>query len=286
MREAIKRVPTIGRLIGTQWWQAYRFGVTLRTERRENSHFTGFLRLPTQYSLLVGPVLDFLRHRKSPAPLRIFSIGCSIGAEAFTVASVLTSECPNLGFHIDAFDRNEGVIDRARNALFDPISEIFTNRKLTDEFVAKTFDEEPGGYRVTSEIRRRVRFHVIDIDDKPRMDKFGKADLIFAQNFLFHLEPSASEAAFDTIHGLMANHSILYVDGMDIPQRVRLTRKYKLQPLEKDVEKIHDEARVARAAGYPYHYWGLEPLSTRHRDWIRRYSTIYMKSAGVRKHIH
>lgn len=254
----------------------YRHSVAQRGPR-ENSHFTGFLRLPTQFAALKGPVLDFFGSRESDDPLRIVSVGCSNGAEAVTAASVLWNHDPGLSFMVLGCDLEPHVVERARTGVYDEQADVFFNKRLTSEFVAQTFDISGASYRVKSAIRDRLRFEVADVLDSAALEKLGPADIIFAQNFLFHLEPRLSERAFENICAIARQRSALFLDGTDIPLRNKLTRRFGFRPLDYQIESIHEEARLTRAAGWPYHYWGLEPFMTTRRDWCRRYSTIFLR---------
>jgi chemotaxis methyl-accepting protein methylase len=277
MKAILRRLPGMERFVASDLWRSYRHRIALRKGPRKNSNFTGFLRLPTQYEALAGPVLDFLLQEPAPKKLRILSVGCSIGAEAYTVASVLCRLRPSLDFVIEGFDIDENVIRTARSGVFDGATEVFNNKRITPEFVAATFDVEGASYRVKESIKRHLDFRVADVLDAAALEPFGPADLIFAQNFLFHLEPRLAAAAFHNICALLAERAVLYVDGTDIPIRERVTRERGLAPFEYKIEEIHNEARWARAVGWPYHYWGLEPFSRSRRDWQRRYATIFVK---------
>ena len=186
----------------------YRHSVAQRGPR-ENSHFTGFLRLPTQFAALKGPVLDFFGSRESDDPLRIVSVGCSNGAEAVTAASVLWNHDPGLSFMVLGCDLEPHVVERARTGVYDEQADVFFNKRLTSEFVAQTFDISGASYRVKSAIRDRLRFEVADVLDSAALEKLGPADIIFAQNFLFHLEPRLSERAFENICAIADRKSVV-----------------------------------------------------------------------------
>ena len=64
---------------------------------------------------------------------------------------------------------------------------------------------------------------------------------------------------------------------MDIGLRQKWVHAQQLVPLNFRIEEIHNEARRARAPGWPYHYWGLEPFMTFSNDWQYRYATVYLK---------
>ena len=91
------------------------------------------------------------------------------------------------------------------------------------------------------------------------------------------MKPKAAARAFNNIFSLLNPKAALFIDGMDVYLRNKLTRRNNLMPLEYKIGEIHNEARIARGAGWPYSYWGLEPFSASKREWQRRYSTIFMK---------
>jgi chemotaxis methyl-accepting protein methylase len=178
---------------------------------------------------------------------------------------------------LEGFDIDEKDIRKAQSGVFDGATEVFNNKRITPEFVAATFDRDGSSYRVKETIKRHLVFRVADVLDRAALAPLGPADLVFAQNFLFHLEPRLAEDAFNNICDLLADRAVLYVDGTDIPIREKVTREQGLAPLDSKIEEIHNEARWARAVGWPYHYWGLEPFSRSRRDWQRRYATIFLK---------
>lgn len=277
MKSLLKKLPGIEQIVSSDMWRNYRHGVTLRTVTRKNSHFTHFMRLPAQFETLAGPVVDFILHEDPTRSVKIYSIGCSIGAEAYTAASYLAARRPGLDFRLLGFDTHAKVVERARAGVYDAKTEVFNNKRITQEFIDQTFDVDGEAYKVKNHIREHVEFHVADILDVDAVDVFGTADVVMAQNFLFHLEPADAATAFDNICRLLADRGVLFIDGTDIPIRTRMSRKHNLEPMDYKIEEIHDQARWVRAAGWPYRYWGLEELSKSRRDWKRRYATIFVK---------
>ena len=89
IKASIKKIPGINFFVKSKTWTSFRHKISLVTDTRENSTFTGFFRLPTQFEALSGPVLDFLLPEQTPKNLKIAVIGCSNGSEAYTIASVL-----------------------------------------------------------------------------------------------------------------------------------------------------------------------------------------------------
>jgi chemotaxis methyl-accepting protein methylase len=277
MKSTVRLVPGMGLVARTAVWQSYRHRVALREGPRINSNFTGFFRLPTQFEVFAGPVLRFLDAHRLGRPLRIASMGCSNGSEAYTIASLLTDRRPDLACTVHGYDLDAEIIRRARAATFEPATEVYNNRHLPEWFVDATFEPTADGFVVKEPIRRRVSFDVLNVLDTDALAAVQKMDVIFAQNFLFHLEPGEASLAFRNLIGLLNPRSAILVDGTDLGLRTRLTRECGLSPLSDGIEQIHTEARWARAIGYPHQYWGLEPLSRLRFDWKRRYATIFLR---------
>jgi chemotaxis methyl-accepting protein methylase len=271
----IKKIPGINFFIKSKTWQSFRHEITLITDTRDNSTFTGFLRLPTQFEALSGPVLDFLLPEQTPKNLKIAVLGCSSGSEAYTIASVLMNQHQSLKFSVYGFDIDQEMINKAKGATYIH-QEIFNNKIITSSFVNSTFDIKEDLYRIKEKIANNVYFSLANALDPNLKEVIGASDIVFAQNFLLHMKPKIAINAFNNICLLLKPRSALFVDGVDLGIRQKLTKKNRLEPLVYKLKQIHNEARRARGIGWPYSYWGLEPFSTTRKNWERRYSTIFL----------
>lgn len=272
----LKNLPLYGALTNTRAWQTLRHRLSLSSDTRNNSTFTGFLRLPAQYDALSGPVLEYLGGINRTEPLGIAVIGCSNGAEAYTIASALKKAFSSLDFSIKAFDIDPEMLKKAKSSCYSS-SEVFNNKVITEAFIKDTFDVKDGLFSVKVEIKKHVSFAQANALDRTLLESAGTNDIVFAQNFLFHLDRKDARIALGNIMRLMKPKAAIFVDGVDIDIRSKMTRQYGLQPLDFKVEEIHNEARMARAAGWPYSYWGLEPYRMRRKDSLRRYATVFLK---------
>jgi len=271
----VKRLPGISALINTTAWQILRFKIALLTSRRRNCHFTSFLRMPTQFEALSGPVLDFLFKDGGMKALKVTVMGCSIGAEAYSIASVLRSSHPDLAFTVHAYDIDKGCIDKARSARYTT-EEVLNNEMLPSDFISSTFDREDGHYVIKGEIRERVQFDLADVLDLNLKEQVGTSDIVYAQHFLIHLEREQARKGIENICGLLNPRAALFISGTVLDMLVKLTRKNNLIPCDYNVEEIHKEAGVY-GRGWPYIYFGCEPFMTVRKDWQRRYATIFFR---------
>jgi hypothetical protein len=276
LKERVKRLPPARRLLRSTTWQRVRHGIAMRRESRPDRTFTRFLRTPSQYVALCGPVVAFLDAEGKLDHLRITVAGCANGAEPYTIASVLRHERADLDSTIVAFDAQASMVERARTGLYDR-DEIWTDHPIDEGFVAWTFEVEGGRFRVRPEIADGVRLEVADLNDPTLSERLGKADVVFAQNLLLNKKRAVVPRMFGRIGCLAKPRAVFFLDGMDLDLRVRLTRRSGMRPLDFRIPEIHEEVRSIRASGWPWHYWGVEPLQPDRRDWKRRYATIFTR---------
>ena len=117
----------------SQLGQKARYWVALHFEDRPAFTYTQFVRLPTQYAALTGPVLDFVGSAAPDRTLRVVVVACSNGAEPYSIASQLRMRRPRLDFEIEAIDIDAGVIEVAKAATYDP-DWVLRHEHLTPDF--------------------------------------------------------------------------------------------------------------------------------------------------------
>jgi chemotaxis methyl-accepting protein methylase len=255
-----------------------RYWYALHFEHRQSFTYTQFYRLPTQYAALTGPVIEFLGGVTRERPLRIVVVACSMGAEAYSIASVLRQRHPQLAFEIEAFDIDPGVIEIARSANYE-MDWVRRKEHVTADFVAATFDQVEGRFVVKPEVAQHVRFSVADILDTHAVSRAAPADVVYAQNMMCNMQRPMARCAFTNIARLLGPRAALFVDGMDLDMRMSMTSALGLEPLDWQVELIHEEARQVRGLRYPWFATGLEPFEGARRDRVRRYATVFLKGA-------
>ena len=281
LADLLARLPLIGAPIRRRAWYPWRHQWVLHFGARENVTFTQFMRLPHQYEALAGLVVDLLSDGRAPdRPLRFIVVGCSNGAEPYSIASVLLHRRPGLAFDILASDLEAAMIEKAKTARYTS-RDVNMMAELDASFVGRTFEPDGDDFVVRPEIRARVSFAVADVLDPEHIAALGKGDVVVAQNFLYHLHRRDARRAFANIVSLLAPRSALFVDGMDIDLRPRLTHAHGLEPLDHLIPEIHADALKLRGAPWPWTYWSLEPIDTGRRDWKRRYATIYLRGVSA-----
>ncbi|WP_346838370.1 CheR family methyltransferase [Microbulbifer sp. SAOS-129_SWC] len=248
----------------------------VKTTPRKNRVYTQFYRFPHQYQALVERVIPELE-RSGKKSIRIVVFACCSGAEPISLSYILKKHFPQLRYEILAFDIVEDVIERARDPVYSHET-VYQGPFVTQAFVEDTFDKVGDEYRVKPEIMQPIKFAVGNMLDLDFIASLGKADLVFAQNVLFHLPAADARRAFSYLNTLLTPESVLFINGMDMDMRVKMTKKFSLSPIDYLIEEIHNDARVDRGSGWAGAYWGRKPFSRRSREWMREHCTIYSKA--------
>lgn len=160
---------------------------------------TSFFREPDAYNTVRNFLADYLNGQTEKKSLNLWSLGCSTGEEAYSLAMVANDVIEYLT-HETLF----GVVatDISRTALAIARKAEYTQRKLEMVPVAirnKHFTStEPGTYQIKDELKKRVCFvpgNLIEMDKMPNM----KMDVIFCQNVLVYFQRHRKEQVLNSL---------------------------------------------------------------------------------------
>ena len=255
--------------------------------RSQHHAYTCFFRAPRQLDALTGPALERLVPPRGPQgglllerPLRILNFACSTGAEAYTLAAALRRRHPGLRFRIEASDHDPALVELAREGVYGA-EEVWRHGHADRAQVDELFDEERGRFRVKPEVRAHVSFSPADLLSPTLAERYGTADIVLAQNVLFHLGPDDARRAFTHLVQLLGERSLLLIEGMDLDLKLALTREHGLEPLDLDTRRIYQQSRRHIPSDWWNYYYGAEPWSWLRRDRARRYGSIFLRAPAA-----
>ena len=259
-----------------------RYRLRLHFQPRHNHIYTQFYRFPSQLAVLVEHVLPKLLAERPPtpeAPLEVAVFACCSGEEAYTLAYVLATRAPGVPIRVRGYDIVPELVAQAKLGSYAR-EHVYSSPFMTDELAASLFDGSGEMLTVKPQFASLTSFEVGDITDAVAMSRLPRADLLFAQNVLFHLPRPVAKRAFENLVGGLRPGGAFFVNGMDTDMRARLTVQHGLEPVIQRITEIHEEARVDRGANWAGSYWGREPLKMS-GDWVRKYCTIYNKKSSA-----
>ena len=170
---------------------------------------TNFFRDPEAFKILKEQVLPGLLKNKDPDSLiRIWSVGCSTGEEAYSLA-ILFSEVLNMvkkHFNIQIFasDIDVQAIDYARLGSYpDSIAADVSQERLHQYFI-----KEGNCYKVKKKIRDRVVFALQNVIKDP---PFSKIDLVSCRNLLIYMDSELQKKVLPLFHYTLNRDGILFL---------------------------------------------------------------------------
>ena len=164
---------------------------------------TYFFRDRAMFDQLAVSVLPALaRKREHTRRLSIWSVGCSTGQEAYSVA-MLIAEQParwrDWTIEIIGTDVARAVIEGAREGSF---SQFQIQRGLGVAQMVRFFEETRTGWRANDALRQMVRFETHNLLDQP--PEPGRFDLILCRNVLLYFDRATRERAFVRLASALA----------------------------------------------------------------------------------
>jgi SAM-dependent methyltransferase len=239
-------------------------------------HYTG------TFFLRNRPQLELIRRladqRESPSTLKVAVLGCSSGAEVYSIVATLRSAWPDLAIALHAVDISRDVLEVAREGAYARTLSGSANAtifdRLTDVEILTMFDEDGERLRVRPWMRQGIEWHVADAGDAGLVARIGHQDIVVANNFLCHMSPDDADRCLRRIARLVRPGGHLIASGVDLDVRTRVAVDLRWTPVTASIEAIH-EGDIAVRRDWPAHYWGLEPLDKRRHDWRTRYATAF-----------
>ena len=147
-------------------------------------------------------------------PLKIWSAGCSIGCEPYTLAIIL-DELNQLSRHsIIATDVDMPALNRAKNGSGYLPAEV---RATPSAVLKKYFVHEPGDtYRVVDSVKRRIQFRRHDLlsDPYPR-----DIDIILCRNVVIYFTEEAKQHIYTGFSAALRPGGLLFIGGSEMIMR-------------------------------------------------------------------
>jgi len=210
--------------------------------------------------------------------LNVAVLGCSIGAEVYSILWILRSERPDLRIVVHALDVSAEVVEVAQAGVYAPAqSEVVHPAifdRLSEREIQGMFDWEGDSARVKDWLRDGIEWHVDDACDPELGSRLGSHDIVVANNFLCHMQPAGAERCLRNIAQLVEPDGYLLVSGVDLDVRTRVACDLGWEPVTDMLEEIHDADPSLRER-WPWDWAGLEPLDRRRSDWRMRYATVF-----------
>ena len=176
---------------------------------------TYFFRHGEQFQALREKALpERVAARSVQRVLRMLSVACSSGEEAYTLAVVGRQVRPDPDWIISVLgvDANPAMLRRAEAGWYS----TWSLRETPDDVRQRWFRPGDGGYHVVDEVRRLVRFQRHNVAEPDellwRTDQY---DVIFCRNLLMYLTAEVADALVERMTGALAPGGFLFLGHTD-----------------------------------------------------------------------
>lgn len=167
---------------------------------------TEFFRTPEKFSELEAKVIPELLTKSSR--LNIWSAGCSIGAEPYSLAMILKEMTPATKHRILASDLDVEILAKAKKGAYtdNELKSISKSRKTN------YFTTEDGKYVVAPDIKSRIEFKQHNL----LLDRFETGfDLILCRNVVIYFTEEAKDQLYRHFFTALKPGGILFVGGTE-----------------------------------------------------------------------
>ena len=174
---------------------------------------TSFFRNPDAFEVLKSKVFSRLtRDRSRHDPVRIWSLGCSTGEEAYSIAMAFVefneTSRQQVPLQIFATDVNGVGVEKARAGVYSKT----IAQDVSPERLRRFFLEIDGTYRISKSIRDMAVFARHNVLTDP---PFSRIDLVSCRNLLIYLEPALQAKALGVMHYALKPHGVLWLGSSE-----------------------------------------------------------------------
>lgn len=131
--------------------------------------------------------------------LRIWSLPCSTGEEAYSIALTLLEEfkdVDSLDIEIMGSDIDTKVLETAQAGIFHARSLQYVSAAIRQKYFTRRDDDR---WQICEGLRDSVSFNKVNIMDRLGMLKHGAFDVIFCRNLLIYFDDASRRQAVENI---------------------------------------------------------------------------------------
>ncbi len=219
--------------------------------------------------------------------IRVWSIGCATGEEAYSLAMLLIehAETQHAHYQIQVFasDLDDKSLARAREGLYPAVIEVDVSPERLERF----FLPQGNYYQVRRELREAVVFtrHSV-LRDPP----FSRLDLVTCRNLLIYLQREMQEHVFDIYHYALKPGGYLFLGSSESAEAVpelfdvidKTHRIYQAKPWQAAHPHIpalpltirrspDDDHQVTSMGSVPRHHADIASLDEKHQKTLEAY---------------
>lgn len=246
---------------------------------RVQSHYTWFMRNPPLLN-----ALSVLVKSRTGSDVKIASIGCSTGAELYSLLYILRRDHPKLVITGVGVDLSAEVVRAAEVGIYRPNQSAAANALFLEgrpEVMSSDIDalgdilelNGDGTLSVQYWLKEGTTWLTGDATDPNLLAALPQQDIVLANNVIGPMEDVVAEACLLNVMKLVLPGGYLVVDGIDLDLKTRIMMGSEFAPARISQESIWnaDTSKI----GWPWIRWGREPWDDKVPNSSWRYSCVF-----------
>lgn len=175
---------------------------------------TKFFRDVESFKYFENVLIEYLKkHQKNQEkrPFRIWSAGCAIGAEPYSIAimvdrAIKKYNLKNIDVKISATDFNEELLSFARKGVYDETYLDDVSPEVLKEYFDQTVDKTQ--YRIKYFVKKYIDFSHLDLTGK---FPYKNLDVIVCRNVLIYFSSEAQFIIFKKYYDCLRTDGLLFI---------------------------------------------------------------------------
>lgn len=188
---------------------------------------TWFFRNINAFTALKSKVLELLGNGGA-TPLRLLSIPCSTGEEAYSIAMMLLDVgLTERDFHVDAVDISHRSLKKAKRGIYGKHS--FREEGVMEYWQGKYFSHLASGFKINDEVKACVTFRQGNILAQELGLLVTAYDVIFCRNLLIYFDREMQRQVLDKLYDALKDKGVLFI-GHGETSQIHAAKWHKIQP--------------------------------------------------------
>ncbi len=195
---------------------------------------TGFFGEPDQNKVLMKTIIPELieeRVRNGQNTLRILSLGCSYGPEAYSVAMSILEEIHSdrIKINVTGSDISHICLNTAKRGIYK--REIM--RHVDQKYIDLFFEDDRGDLRIKDDVKNMVEFKYLNASLTKEMENLGQFDVVLCRNVFVAFSQREKERLAENVYNILTPGGALFIGSRESLYNV--TKAFRLQTYEKVV---------------------------------------------------
>lgn len=185
---------------------------------------TEFFREPAHFKTLTDTILPAWMRRRGGKKLKVWSAGCSIGMEPYTLAMVLNEfmeKHSDFSFSLMATDISMEALQTAYRGIYNEDQVDVVPIAMKRKYMMRSKDKKSKRVRMAPEVRKQINFKRLNF--KAPFTDINPVNIIFCRNVIIYFDRPTQEVLFQKFCQVLARDGYLFIGhsesltGMNLP---------------------------------------------------------------------